>query len=105
MEYWKAFDSLQALIQNNIWKGDKVPPLSQYKEWLEYLYIAQVTVNDEIGFKIGWSNNIKDRMKQLNSDFNDAKLLYTWRLPPHKHSKRLSKTFSLNLDINQISTI
>ena len=98
MEYWKAFDSLQALKDNNIWKGDKVPPLSQYKEWLEYLYIAEVKFKDSDntdlqGFKIGWSNNIKDRMNQLKSDFNDAVLLYTWRLPAAQTFEKVVKDF------------
>ena len=118
MEYWRAFDNLKSLMENDFWKGDHVPPSTSAEPWLEYLYIAKIIPNNKIKilkytrndeeldpsdyFKIGFSNpdsnnvELSRRINELNSDFGKVRLLYRWTLPAAQKYESSIKDFLIN---------
>jgi len=119
MEYWKAFENLNKLMENDFWKGDHVPPSTSAEPWLEYIYIVKIILNNKITirtyidknneeknltdyFKIGFSNNdnnnveISRRINELNSEFGNVRLLYRWRLPAAQKYENSIKDFLIN---------
>lgn len=119
MEYWKAFENLNKLMENDFWKGDHVPPSTSAEPWLEYIYIVKIILtdnnkNDKIEiqphkgsvpthyFKIGFSNNdtnnveISRRIRELDSEFGKVRLLYRWRLPTAQKYENSIKDFLIN---------
>lgn len=108
MEYWKAFENLNKLMENDFWKGDHVPPAPS-KPWLEYIYIVKIIPNNKITinlqntdiYKIGWSNDtspleLKERIKKLNSELGKVRLLYRWRVPAAQTFEKFIKDFLIN---------
>lgn len=119
MEYWKAFENLTSLMENDFWKGDHVPPSTSAEPWLAYIYIVKIIPNDKIEikpyidkndeeknltdyFKIGFSNNdtnnveISRRINELNSEFGNVRLLYRWRVPAAQKYENSIKDFLIN---------